>query len=180
MTVGAAAAAAGAGTFAAFSDTENSNGNSVTAGTLDLTVDSGQGPVEVLSLSDVVPGDSDSGTVTLANNGNVNGTLSVAIDQITSNENGTNDPETEAGDSGSSDGVELESAVTVTISLASTQLISDTINNLSDGQSLASGETLNAGNSKDLRLDYTVNSGAGNNIQSDSVSMDLDFTLTQA
>lgn len=60
VTIGAAAAAAGAGTFAAFSDTENSNGNTVQAGTLDLGSPTSSG----FGLTGLAPGDTVSGTVT--------------------------------------------------------------------------------------------------------------------
>lgn len=177
-TVGIAAAAAGAGTFAAFSDTESSTNNQVSAGTLNLTVDGGNTAVEAVSINDAVPGDSGSGTLTLENTGNVDGTLDVSISNIASQENGTNEPESEAGDAGSSDGVELENELTVTISLAGTQLVSDTVNNLSTGT--VGTQALNAGSSADLDLSYSVDSDAGNLIQSDSVTVDLSFTLTQA
>ncbi|WP_235728451.1 TasA family protein, partial [Halosimplex carlsbadense] len=93
VTIGGAAAAAGAGTFAAFSDTESSNDNSVSAGTLDLTVDGGSTPVTVLSVSDAVPNGSGSGdAITLANDGSVDGTLDISVAAIDSNENGTPGP----------------------------------------------------------------------------------------
>lgn len=177
-TLGIAAAAAGAGTYAAFSDTESSNNNTVTAGTLDLTVNGGDSAVEAISITDAVPGDSGTGTLTLANAGTVDGNLDVSISAINSSENGTNDPESSAGDAGSSDGVELEEQLTVTISLGGTQLVSDTVNNLSTGS--IGTQALNAGSSADLDMSYTVDSNAGNLIQSDSVSLDLTFTLTQA
>jgi len=107
VVIGGAAAAAGAGTFAAFTDTESSNDNSVSAGTLDLTVDGGDTPVTVLSVSDAVPGETGSGdAITLANDGSVDGTLDVSVAAIESNENGTNDPESSSAAEGS--GVELE------------------------------------------------------------------------
>jgi len=52
VTIGAAAAAAGAGTFAAFSDTESSNGNSIQAGTLDLQSATGAS----FPTSNIIPG----------------------------------------------------------------------------------------------------------------------------
>ncbi|GCF14650.1 hypothetical protein Harman_25850 [Haloarcula mannanilytica] len=60
-TVGAASAAVGAGTFAAFSDTEESTGNTISAGTLDLESDI----TTSLSLTGLKPGDDkDGNTVT--------------------------------------------------------------------------------------------------------------------
>jgi len=177
-TLGVAAAAAGAGTYAAFSDTEQSNNNQVTAGTLDLTVDGSSSPVTVLSVSDATPGQSGSGSaITLSNDGSVDGTLDVTVAAVNSSENGTNDPESSSPDEGN--GVELESLVTIDVSLGGTQVFSDTVANISSGQTIVSGQALNAGNSTDFNLSYTVDSAANNEIQSDSVSLDFDFTLTQ-
>jgi len=53
VTIGGAAAAAGAGTFAAFSDDETSSGNTVQAGTLDLEGFSGGS----IAFSGLIPGD---------------------------------------------------------------------------------------------------------------------------
>lgn len=178
VTIGGAAAAAGAGTFAAFSDTESSNDNSVSAGTLDLTVDGGSTPVTVLSVSDAVPNGSGSGdAITLANDGSVDGTLDISVAAIDSNENGTPGPESSATDEGA--GVELEDALTITVTVGGSDEFSDTVGNLSPDQTIVSGQTLNAAGSTDFNLSYSV-SGAGNEIQSDSVSLDFDFTLNQA
>jgi predicted ribosomally synthesized peptide with SipW-like signal peptide len=178
-TLGVAAAAAGAGTYAAFSDTEQSNNNQVSAGTLDLTVDGGDSSVTVLNVADAVPGETGSGTaITLANEGNVDGTLDVTLATVSSAENGTNDPESNSTAEGT--GVELESALTVTVTLDGTTLVSDTVANLSNGQSIATGQALNGGGSTDFNISYEVDAAAGNEIQSDSVSLDFTFDLTQA
>jgi len=178
VTIGAAAAAAGAGTFAAFNDTESSNNNSVSAGTLDLTVDGSSSPVSVLSVSDAVPSGSGTGSaITLANGGSVDGTLDISVAAIDSSENGTDDPEGSDPDEGT--GVELEDALTITVSLGGTNVFSDTVASMSTGQTIVSGQALNANTSTDFNLSYSI-SDAGNEIQSDSVSIDFDFTLTQA
>ena len=63
----------GAGTMAYFSDTETSENNIFTAGTLDLTKDTVVGlPV---SLTNMAPGDSVSGSITLKNVGTLDGKL---------------------------------------------------------------------------------------------------------
>ena len=69
-TIGAASAAAGAGTFAYFSDTESSTGNTVDAGTLNITT-----PVDgQITLSNGVPGSTFTGTIstTYDSNSDVN------------------------------------------------------------------------------------------------------------
>ena len=82
--VGAASAGAGAGTFALFSDTETSSGNSVQAGTLDLEVDSGSTlPIDV---TDAQPGDGQRRVATLNNIGSLSGSLDVGIGTASANE----------------------------------------------------------------------------------------------
>ena len=79
-TIGAASAAAGAGTMALFSDTETSSGNSVQAGTLDLSdgfssssLSIGTGP------NGLKPGDQGTAYFTLTNGGSLDGSLDVRI-----------------------------------------------------------------------------------------------------
>lgn len=177
-TIGAAAAAAGAGTFAAFSDTESSTGNQVSAGTLDLTVDGSDQDVTVLTASNVVPNGSGSGTaITLENAGSVDGLLDINVSNIASNENGTDGPEASASAEGT--GVELEDELTITVTLDGSSVFSDTVANLTNGQTIVSDQTLNASSSTDFNLNYSV-TDAGNEIQSDSVTLDFSFVLNQA
>lgn len=84
-TIGAGAAAAGAGTFAAFSDTETSTGE-LTAGTLDLSQDNSLS----FTTSEIKPGDSGSDFVTLEGTGSVDGNLSISVTSVTSNESDGN------------------------------------------------------------------------------------------
>ena len=55
----------GAGTYAYFSDTESSTGNTLTAGTLDLNIDGGDIAVTTFDVSDVAPGDNGTASSTL-------------------------------------------------------------------------------------------------------------------
>ena len=86
---------ASAGTLAIFSDTETSTGNTLTAGTLDLEVDS-PNPVMTISVSNIAPGWQGIYQWTLHNVGSLPGYLYVEFSPITNNDNGCNDPETEA------------------------------------------------------------------------------------
>ena len=80
-TIGVASAGAGAGTFALFSDTEESSGNSVQAGTLDLT---GDGPVTtVFDASNVSPGESGGGIQELRNEGSIGGEIDISVGDAT-------------------------------------------------------------------------------------------------
>jgi len=105
-TIGAASALAGAGTMAWFSDTEESANNSVTAGTLNLEpAGSSEGGSFNISANGLAPGEEMRvGFLDLKNVGNVGGTLSYDITDITNNENGRNDAEMEAGDGSANTG----------------------------------------------------------------------------
>ncbi len=71
--IAAVAAIAVGGTIAYFSDTETSSGNTFTAGTLDLTLgESGGAPI---TLTNMKPGDSGSGIITVSNVGSLAGKL---------------------------------------------------------------------------------------------------------
>jgi predicted ribosomally synthesized peptide with SipW-like signal peptide len=95
MIVMASAAAIGA-TKAYFSDTEQVLGNSFTAGKLDLEL--GQDATLPFSVSDVVPGQSGVGKVTLTNTtGSIPGKLNINLLNIIDDENGLTEPELHPG-----------------------------------------------------------------------------------
>ena len=58
--------------FAWFSDTETSTGNTFTAGTMDLEITSGGGPI---TFANMAPGDIESGTIVVTNIGSLDGNL---------------------------------------------------------------------------------------------------------
>jgi len=112
--IGAVAALAVGGTIAYFSDTENSSGNTFTAGNLDLKVDdnctyNGQSVQDCtwqetdltnqlfFNYSDVKPGDSGENTVSLHVHDNP-AWVCAEISNLKNYENGCNNPETKAGD----------------------------------------------------------------------------------
>lgn len=86
-------------TVAYFSDTESSNGNNFTAGTLNLTVNGNDGINTVLfNVSNLRPGSQPTGRYTIRNTGSVAGYLDIENVSFASNENGRIEPEVEAGD----------------------------------------------------------------------------------
>ncbi|QLH84143.1 TasA family protein [Halosimplex pelagicum] len=189
VTIGGAAAAAGAGTFAAFSDSESSDGNSITAGTLDLTTGSNS---TIVNVNDVVPGTGPiAESLTLNNDGNISGSLDVIVDSVTSSENTVQEPELDSGDEDASqEGTsnttgELANELTLTLSLDGTELYSGLASGLQSGD-LTSGNSGNGENysmtadsSANFEIEYSVDSDAGNEIMSDSVQIDLTFELNQ-
>ena len=110
----------GAGTWAFFSDTEQSAGNILTAGILDLTTG---GTTTTFSLGPLIPGDSADPEVdvTLTNSASstIAADLSISTGAVTNNENGVGDPESDAAlgndtTAGATEG-ELGSLVTIAI-----------------------------------------------------------------
>ena len=184
----------GAGTWAYFSDTESSTDNSLTAGTLDLTVDGGNTAVTTFSETGKAPGDSGNGSTTLANAGNLSGELDIAFSAIT-NTGGTSG---EFGDSSGNLGAAAEIAVYLDVDSGGTWTDGD-IGLKSDGttynhptaldyavidnygsDTFDAVETMATSASDNFRVEWRIPTSAGNNIQGDSVSFDVTFTLEQA
>lgn len=95
----AVATVVGGGTFAAFVDTESSNGNSISAGTLDLVLSEGTATTTGLALNNVKPGDTGTQTITLTNPGSIGaGGATVSFVDVANAENKCLEPEAEALD----------------------------------------------------------------------------------
>jgi predicted ribosomally synthesized peptide with SipW-like signal peptide len=186
MVIGLVAALAGAGLYAYFSDTETSSGNTFTAGTLDLELSAAQGSVVVLNVGPLAPGDSGSNTWIAKNVGSIAGKLSLTVSAITNNDNGLTEPESEVDTTGGAGEGELGQYLNVVLWV---DLDSDGVKDV--GEVLYSG-TLNgmAGTysnvailpkewSAPIILEWSIDSGVGNVIQSDSASFDITFSLEQ-
>ena len=88
-------------TFASFSDTEESNNNQFTSGTLNLIMGSTDPAISpLITMSNLKPGDVGTFTLSLSNAGNVDGSqLTLGFDPSwTDKENTCHEPEVEAGD----------------------------------------------------------------------------------
>lgn len=82
-TIGVASAGAGAGTFALFSDTETSSGNTVQAGTLDLSDGVSSESFSVGTGSDgLKPGDKGEAYFGLTNDGTLDGSLDFTVSNV--------------------------------------------------------------------------------------------------
>jgi len=193
-TIGAASAVAGAGTMAAFSDTEESNNNLVSAGTLDLEpAGSSDGGAFNMSVSGLAPDDNgqEVGYLNLENAGSIDGTLDYEITDWTDNENGLLDPEQDAGDTtggnpGAGNG-ELSNALEFQAFLDRTpgNGRDEDVALTSDWVPLTSGRVetdvpVSAGETVRIWVDARIPSGTGNAVQSDSVEIDAAFYLDQA
>jgi len=113
-------------TTALFSDTETSTGNTISAGTLDLTVGGNDGTNSVFfNVTDAKPGQSGTQTYALVNTGSIDGTLDVSGITITGDEGSTPEPETEKNA-----GSELTAHLTVTVTVGGTELYTGPLNAL--------------------------------------------------
>lgn len=182
--IGAVAAIAVGGTLAYFSDTETSTGNTFTAGTLNLTVSDADPLVDKFTVTNVKPGDSSFKDWALKNTGSIDGSLDIAFSLLVDDENTVWESEgADAADSG-----ELAENLSLTI------YIDENGNNTYDSgsdtlvyQGMASGivgEKLSnyamaAAYNKSIRIEWSIGTGVGNNIQSDIAGFDITFELLQ-
>ena len=185
-TVGAVGAGAGAGTTALFSDTETSS-STLHSGTLDLTLDGQNSPVTLLSTSDIVPGDSGTESVTLANAGTVTGYVDVAVASATDYENGCPNGEqsvdSSCGTPGRNEG-ELDEHLELKATLGTQDLWNgDWLTPVEIYQNYGWGydldHPLTGGEAADFTLQWRLPSGTGRVVQSDSIEFTLTFSLDQ-
>jgi spore coat-associated protein N len=196
----------GVGTWAYFSDTEASTGNTFTAGTLDLNINGGNTAVTMFTgLSNLKPGDnndSSNATCTLLNHGSLAGKLSVAS-AMTAHSAGTNPADTDIvptdslkdtatmalyidvdgngvwsnGDIGlKSDGSTYAYTGASDVTGATGQAAVSAYNGSSWSNALAA---MASNATVKFGVDYQVPSGATNAIQGGSVTFSFTFTLAQ-
>jgi predicted ribosomally synthesized peptide with SipW-like signal peptide len=208
MIIGLVCTAIGAGVFAYFSDMETASG-AFTSGTLNLQVGNADPCAETLTISNLKP--TDSGTAAnwiMTNIGSVNGTLDIALDAITNNENTRSEVETADGDTtdgagelgtllrvaiwmdGNNDGAwsigdyYLSSGGTKVAWVSGTTIPSaayDILDNFGS-RSYANIQTVNATiDAGNFRIEYDFpNGGSSDNVaQSDSCTFNLNFILNQ-
>jgi len=194
----------GGGTYAYFSDTETSTGNTFTAGTLDLTVGSADPTTEKIAFNSLKPGDTsgDVGVTPIAweikNTGTINGNLTIECGAITNNENGLTEPEEEAGDTDAPGelGANLLVAFWIENTSGNYYLKSDGTNETCTGLPLPSdaydildnyGETswanlttlAGGASAGTFHVEYNLTPETGNDVQSDNCTFDLTFRLDQ-
>ena len=186
LIVVASAGAIGA-TRAYFSDTETSTGNSFAAGTLDLNLDGANINVVKFSLTNLVPGDLGTGTWTIYNAGSINGYVDIHSIARTDNDNLCNEPEglvdsnCGAGEGELSANMDINLFIDVNgdgvFDSGDTTIYTGHLSEIAANydQNIA----LNALATKYISLNWGIPSGAGNDIQSDSVSVDMTFELGQ-
>lgn len=195
-TIGVVAAIAIGATTAYFSATTTTGTNTFTAGTLDLT-SANPGTTLPITVTNVKPGDSGTGTVELKNTGSVDGNLISALFAKTADtDNGCNTPETSAPDAtcgtpGEGEG-ELDSNLEISLwDDANDNGVVDggenvygtagaKLDTLTSAVTPASTIALDSGATKTLKLKWNVPTAVGNIIQSDGTAFTITFNLEQA
>lgn len=188
VTIGAASAAAGAGTFAYFSDTENSSGNTVEAGTLDLdTIADGQ-----MSVTDLAPGQTvPSNTFSTTYSGSVSAEIDIDVRIAESSE--PNEPSSNNNDLSATNFASKLVVTTATASVGgSTEDLTATASD-SDGDGTitldelvgsapydtVTGSNAASGDTVSLELDLAFPTSVGNSAQADGVDITVEFTAQQ-
>ena len=190
----------GGGSFASFSDTETSLGNTFTAGTLDLegtvtqVVTAGSGDVTFDNeggnfawiVTDVAPGSAGKDVWTLTNIGSLPGDLSFTVSSIINNDNDLTEPESDVDTTGGNGEGELGANVNVVL-----WIDLNASGSMDSGESLYTGDlngmagdypdvkAFAADDSVDIMLGWGIVSNVGNVIQSDSASFEIEFVLDQ-
>lgn len=188
----------GGGTWAYFSDVETSTGNTFAAGTLNLKVSGADPLTEHFAVADAVPGDSGSKDWLLKNDGSIAGSLDITFPNIVDDENGVNEPEdADPGEDGTvgSPGTDGELAEVLALVIYIDENNDDAYDDPGDtliyngfvkpdleGEQLsnyAMAADYGSGDNKAVRIEWSIDSGVGNKIQSDSAGFDIEFELLQ-
>ncbi len=184
---------AGSYTGAFFFDTETSEGNTFTAGTLNLQVGDAD-PVTWSLDENVMPGDSDGENINVENTGTIDGFLHINFTNLLNNDITCTEPEeiAEEGDCGNDPNAgELAENLSITVyfdnddstnfSIGDTLIYQGMVNNTTTSllqAKLVDSELLEAG-TENFRIDWQIDGAVGNEVQSDSVQFDIPFELTQ-
>lgn len=192
LIVVAVAAVAGGVTYSVFYDTETSNTNTFSAGSLDLKLNNGDVNVVKFAVANMVPGNQPSGQYKLKNAGSVAGYVDLESIVVTNKENSCVDPESAAGDvtcgdPGDGNG-ELQDVVNLRlfhdndcdgwIGAGETVFFNDKVKNLPSN--FDRDLMLNAGQEKCIQAIFDWWSSADDNkAQGDSMQLDMAFELLQ-
>ena len=176
--------------LALFSDTETNTESSFQAGTLDLDVDSNNQGFDSFQVSNIGTDGTVSGgkTWTITNVGSLPGILTFSVDTLVNRENGCNEPESKADTTCDSPGDgqgELGNALSTTVRVNGSQVVASNLATANQGQYASQWDSagqviIPAGQSVEVNMNWETNpSQYGNEIQSDGLSFDIGFLLTQ-
>lgn len=198
MTIALVGALIGGGIYAYFSDIETSAGNVFTAGTLNLKVSADDPLVEHFEVTDTYGGDSGFLDWLLKNDGSIAGSLDITFSNIVDAENGVNEPEAaDPGEDGTvaAPGIDGELAEVLKLLIYIDENNDDAYAALDDTliydgfvkpgleaeqlSNYAMAANYGSAGDKAVRIEWSIDGGVGNKIQSDSTGFDIEFELLQ-
>lgn len=196
LVIVAVAAVAGSVTYSIYQDTETSNGNTYTAGTLDLKVNDIDGPITPITASNIYPGGPATITTwTLKNTGSVCGNPNIAFSDLVNYENGQNDAEAAVDSTSGAQQGELGGKMYAMMNWRQNGGSWHSVTLTPPGQAgnpavnQLNGNSYGASSFPVLCQDQTVDvefriwpftrNDVGNEIQSDSVQFNMAFNLVQ-
>jgi len=172
----------GIGTWAYFSDTETSTGNTLTAGTLDLTTNDADGVSQTLLATNMAPGDTvGPETITLKNTGSVTAS-SLDLSFTYTESDGSPNPTNMTADATAAM-VEITtlnyggSSILGSISDGNLNLYPD-IEDLKNAD-LSGLSGIDASTTKDFEIAVQLRTETGNDFQADGITVTMTFTLNQ-
>lgn len=174
---------------ALFQDTETSTNSSFTVGTLDLDVEGKNGESDRFDVTNIGADGTISGgkTWTINNTGSLPGVLSFSLENLSNTENGCNEPEstvdTTCGNPGENEG-ELGNAISTNVLFGNESILTSNFATENQGAYAAAWENqevvIPAGQSVEVTMNWSTSpENYGNEIQSDSLTFDVAFTLEQ-
>ncbi len=185
------------GTFAYFSDTEVSENNTFSAGTLDLEVnDENPWTSVVFDISDVKPGDSDTATIKLKNVGSLpkpggppwTSKVFITFENLQDDDVSCTEPENEVDSTcGSGQVGELSENLNIRVrdywdENCVDNLRFDETHTLAEWVSKGKtflNDDMPAGDVNCIVIDWNIDASVGNEIQSDKATFDIKFILEQ-
>jgi predicted ribosomally synthesized peptide with SipW-like signal peptide len=169
------------GTWAYFLDTETVPANQLSAGTLDLKTDDADGVTQTLYASNMAPGDSVSGNLTLENIGSVNGaSVDITFDYI---ENDTTPNPVDMSPDDTSAAIEV-----LTLDYGGTNLLSSVSDNNSNSYkdiqdlknaNLTGQSGIDASSNKNFQIEVKLRDTINKDLQADGVNVTITFVLNQ-
>jgi len=192
MSIALVGALVAGGIYAYFSDIETSTGNTFTAGTLDVKIDGFDDPnVVAVDIGPLKPTDTGGNSWNVTNEGNIAGNFTLTVSAITDDEGTNPEPETDTTPPGDLSGqlkviLYIDANGNGAFDAGDTELYGDgsggkaLLSGMPGGYDPADPGTGGASPVK-IELDWELPNQANNNdVQGDSSTFDITFTLNQA
>ncbi|MBU4360847.1 M73 family metallopeptidase [Patescibacteria group bacterium] len=188
-----------------FSDTETSENNTFSAGTMDLDINGDDIAVQTITLTNKAPGDSDSASETLKNSGSLDAELDITMGTVSnyactdSANGGANDGTEYCDATAGSLGANAQMALYIDVDKDGVYDDGTDIGLKSDGNIYTTGAliydildnysakiwnpavvTMATNDEYGFIINWQIPTGTGNEIQGDALKFDITFTLEQA